>query len=430
MIAPLDVKDREGEAVWLLPFPQGGEPPRRLSLPLPISGGLQGFDWMPDSRHIVVSVATAQDSPHHLWMVDPEASSVTALTGGTEIQAGPKVAPDGKSLLFLRYVPKFSVISVSLLDGATKPIVDSGRQESMPAWSANTAKLVWVSNRNGLFEIWLREADGSERPVVTGAGSPPGEYRYFIAPAISPDGQRIIYGRVDVSGATRVGYLWLSSLSGGPPLRLTNVESDQESGGSWSPGGDRFVYVQMKGGKMTLMMVRTSGNATPEALKDFSGLPTIPDWSPSGNWITFRDENGWHLISPDGKTSKDLGKIGNQTEFLAFSKGGKLLYGMHWGESGAGRAVARGILFSLDPVTLKQKVIKDLGRPFVPETNYGPGIRFSLAPDGQSFVYTVNQSVLDWWILQGLPQPGWRDRLRSLFSSNYKPERASASGRD
>jgi hypothetical protein len=154
-----------------------------------------------------------------------------------------------------------------------------------------------------------------------------------------------------------------------------------------------------------------------------SAVPTIPDWSPSGNWITYRDENGWHLISPDGKTSKALGKIGTGTESLAFSKDGKLLYGVHLGEPGPGPDMARGILFSLDPVTLKQKVIKDLGRPFVPSANFGPSIRFSFAPDGKTFVYTISQPVLDWWILQGLPQPGWRDRLRTFFRMDSKPER-------
>jgi Tol biopolymer transport system component/DNA-binding winged helix-turn-helix (wHTH) protein len=410
------------EAVWLLPFPPGSKPPRRLALPLPRFGAMPGFDWMPDSQHIVVSVATAQHLPHHLWMVDPEAGGVTALTGGTEIQASPHVAPDGKSLLFQRYVPKFSVVSVSVLDGAAKPIIDTERQESMPSWSADTAKMVWVSNRNGPYEIWLREADGSERPVVTGEDSPPGTDRVFIAPAISPDGERIIYERVDVSGAKHVEHLWLSSISGGPPLRLTNVEPDSEIAGSWSPDGDRFVYVQVKGGKWTLMIVKTSGNATPQVLKEgVEGWHGIPDWSPSGDWITYRDKNGWHLISPDGKTSKALGKIGNTTDFLAFSKDRKLLYGMHWGEPGPN--MVRGILFSLDPVTLKEKTIKDLGRSFVPSANFGPSIRFSFAPDGKSFVYTIEQSHLDWWILQGLPQPGWRDRLRTFFRMDSQPER-------
>jgi eukaryotic-like serine/threonine-protein kinase len=416
------------QGVWLLHFPQDSKPPRRLSLPL--AGLLRGpsFDWLPDSRHFVISQAAAADLPNHLWMADTASADLLPLTGGAESQIFVLVAPDGKSLIYLQYVPKFSIVSVSVLDGATKAVIDTGREESMPSWSGHTVKLAWVSNRNGPYEIWLREADGSERPVVTAADFPPGTNKGFLAPAISPDGERVIYQRVEASGVSR---LWISSLSGGPPLRLTNVEPDSEASGSWSPDGTRFVYLQAKSGKNSLMLVKTSGNAAPEVLKDSGVYDAIPDWSPAGDWITFEDDKGsWNLISADGKTSKALGKIGNTTWPLTFSKDGKLLYGVHLGESSSGPNLWRGILFSLDPGTLRQKVIKDLGPSFVPYTNLQPGIRFSLAPDGQSFVYTIDQSRADWWILQSLPQPGWRDRLRSLFNMDSKPKAVTASGAD
>jgi DNA-binding winged helix-turn-helix (wHTH) protein/Tol biopolymer transport system component len=218
----------DGRAVWLLPFPQGSKPPRRLPLPLPGFYTTPSFDWMPDSRHVVISLTTAPDLPPHLWMADTETARMTPLTGGPEIQVLPLVAPDGKSVLYAQVVPKDSVVSVSVLDGATKMLIDTGHEESMPAWSVKTGKLVWVSNRNGPYEIWLREPNGSERPVVTASDFPPRTNHLFLAPAISPDGERVIYQRVDASGVSR---LWISSLSGAPPLRLTNVEPYGESGG-------------------------------------------------------------------------------------------------------------------------------------------------------------------------------------------------------
>jgi eukaryotic-like serine/threonine-protein kinase len=301
-------------------------------------------------------------------------------------------------------------------------LIDTGRQESMASWSGSTRKLVWVSNRNGPFEIWLRDADGTERPVVTAADFPPSTNKAFLAPAISPDGERIIYQRVDSSGISR---LWITSLSGGSPVRLTNLDIGELSG-SWSPDSSRFVYVEVKDGKSLLMMVKASGNATPETLRDLGDQVELPDWSPMGNWITCLDDKGWNLISPDGKTSKFLGKI--PVDFLAFSRDGKLLYGMRMGESRPAPDSGRGILFSLDPVTLKEKVIKDLGRSLAPDSNFGPGNRLSLGPDEHSFVYTINESRVDWWIFQDLPQPGWRERLRSLFDKNSTPEASSAPG--
>ena len=119
-----------------------------------------------------------------------------------------------------------------------------------------------------------------------------------------------------------------------------------------------------------------------------SDCPSLPDWSPAGDWITLRDNKGWSLISPDGKTTKFLGKIA--TSHLAFSKDGKLLYGIRLGETAADRernnlfSLDPVTLFSLDPVTLRQTVIKELDKDLRPFTDFRPGIRFSLGPDGKS----------------------------------------------
>jgi len=397
----------DGRVAWLLSYPAGNTPPRRLPQKLSGFSGTPSFDWMLDNRHIVISMAVNQSSRAHLWMMDTESEDMIPLTGGAEGQVSPKVAPDGKSLIYAQPVDNLSVISVSVADGTIKSLIDAGREESMASWSANTAKLVWVSNRNGPYEVWLRDADGKERPVVTEADFPPGTNKWFLAPALSPDGERIIYQRVDDSG---MGRLWISSLSGGMPVRLTNVEPDAEFAGSWSPDGDRFVYVQAKGGKTALMMVNAVGNATPIALRDLAGNNNVPDWSPFGHWITYQDDKGWNLISPDGKTSKLLGQI--TTEYLTFSKDEKLLYGIRLDNTGPDAYST--VLFSLDPVTLRQKVIKDLGGSFVPGSNFSPGVRFSFGPDG-SLTYTINESRTAWWILDGLPHPDWRDRLRGML---------------
>ena len=67
----------------------------------------------------------------------------------------------------------------------------------------------------------------------------------------SPDGERLIYDRSGKDGAPR---LWISSLSGGSPVRLTNVEPGAEYAGAWSPDGSRFVYLQSQGGKVSVMV--------------------------------------------------------------------------------------------------------------------------------------------------------------------------------
>lgn len=251
----------------------------------------------------------------------------------------------------------------------------------------------------GSIAGWIRP------PCHNDGGLSAWNQRRIPEPLPIPDGDRLVYLRVDQAGVAR---LWISSLSGGAPVPLTNVEPGAEEDGSWSPDGSRFVYLQERAGKISLMLVKTSGGATPVTLRENSER-NLPDWSPVGDQITFHDEKGWHLISPDGKTTKFLGKI--ETDYMAFSRDGKLLYGIQTGETEADKD--RATLFALDPITLKQKVIKELGRDDIPRENFGPSIRFSMAPDGKSFVYTTAKYRSDLWMLQGyktarLVGPAWQ----------------------
>jgi Tol biopolymer transport system component len=395
------------EDEWLLPYPPGRAPPHRIFQRLPVTGSMPEFSWMPDSRHLVVALAQEQNSPAHLWMADIESNDLTPLTSGNADESLPSVAPDGKSLLYLQIAFTDDVVSLSLRDGSAKTLFSTGRQENMPAWSAKAEELAWVTNRSGPYEIWVRGADHSGRPAMTAAEFPEGSTKWFMNPALSPDGERLIFSRIGEDGATR---LWMTSIAGGTPVRLTNSEAGSEFGSVWSPDGTRFAYLQFESGRPSLAVVKTSGSAAPvELRKDVQRY--LPDWSPAGDWITYRDEKGWNLISPDGKTTKFVSKI--ETDYLAFSKDGKLLYGIQTGETEADQD--RATLFSLDPVTLKQKAVKELGKDLRPGSYFRESIRFNLAPDGKSFVYSTEKVRADLWMLQGYRQPGWLDSLSGML---------------
>jgi hypothetical protein len=117
------------------------------------------------------------------------------------------------------------------------------------------------------------------------------------------------------------------------------------------------------------------------------------------------------LISSDGKRTKFLGKI--ETASLAFSKDSKQLYGIKTGEREADQNYVT--LFSIDPATLRQRSIKNLGKDLRPASNLQPGIRFSMSPDGKSLVYCTAKNGDDLWMLRGYRQPGLWNQIKDAF---------------
>jgi dipeptidyl aminopeptidase/acylaminoacyl peptidase len=149
------------------------------------------------------------------------------------------------------------------------------------------------------------------------------------------------------------------------------------------------------------MKVKATGQATPILLKSGVLGAHIPSWSPDGKWIAF----GQELISADGKTTRSLGDRGSQ--HYVFSADSRLVYGI--------RTVGdHNSLFSVDIATGVEKVLGDWGKSFTPSSSLGPGIRFSLAPDGKSFVYAVVKRSSNLWMLEGF------EPKRNLLARLYR----------
>ena len=379
--------------VWLMPYPANPRrPPRRVLPNLPDYGGTPTFCWMPDSRHVMLSLATTPGGSYQIWEADVLSGKRHAILSGTTSALRPAVSPDGRKMLFTEQVTNYDIVSAALDGSPPKLLIATDRNELMPAWAAKQPAFAYVTDRNGPQEIWIRSG-AADRPVVTPRDFPPGTTKWFIAPALSPDADRIVYTRSEAN-RTR---LWLSAVTGGTPIPLTS-DTATEFSGSWSPDGSWFAYLGINAGKRELMKVKTTGQATPVVLKAEEVLG-IPSWSPTGEWIAFGDE----LISPDGKITRLLGNHGSA--YYMFSADGKLVYGIRPDGD-------RNLLFSVDIASGAEKIIGDLGVDSRPGTTLSPGIRFSLAPDGKSFVFATGKTKTNLWLLEGFaPKTGLLARL-------------------
>ena len=380
---------RQSEEAWLLPFPPNpSRPPRRVLEGLSAGSGTPEFSWLPDNRHILVS--TGPMPPRTLYIADTQSGRYRPLSSGLvgpSAQRSPVVSPDGDKLVYTDLRVDYDVVTLDLHSAAVTPLIDGDQVELMPAWAADASALVYVTFRSGGPEIWLHQPPQPDRPLVTERDFKTAT-RAFLSPALSPDGARIIYERVEGPNIKSQS-LWMSAINGGDPVRLTN-EAAAETGGSWSPDGEWYVYFVTGGGTDTLKKVRTTGEAVPQTLLTEPSLIWLPVWSPDGQWILLPDAG--ILVSADG-TRHELGTKGVG---CTFSKTQPLLYCLqpqgderHW-------------LVELDFDGRLVRSIGPVSQENLPATGLRPGLRLSLTPDGTGVTYSISKISESLQLLEGL----------------------------
>ena len=389
-----------GRQAWKLPYPPGSGAPERIMKNLNSLEGTPRWSWFADGRNALIS---STDQGQHLWFAGRRAGLERPMMIGTpsESEGQPALSPDEKKLLYVQTRLDFMIVSTSLADGAVKRVISSGMHAAMPAWARHQQEFVYSSVRGGSSALWLH-GEGWDRPIVTEQIFPPGTTDGFVTPALSPNADRVVYSRIDKDQQIQS---WISLVSGGPPVRLTNGNGKNvfEMGGSWSPDGDKIVYWSFAERKPALMIVNTTGEAVPTMLREHVD-GSLPTWSPNGQWISYQDESdAWSIISPDGKTVRNFGEP--KTIQMTFSPDSKLLYGIR-------EETDRCVLFSIDIATSQEKPIGEFSTDFEPRSGTNPGIQISVAPDGKSLLFPARRESSSLWMLEGFERPSWLDDLR------------------
>ena len=107
----------------------------------------------------------------------------------------PRLSPDGRRVAYtVSRVDEeanayHTAIWVAPLDGSAEPrqFTSGERNDGSPRWSPDGRWLAFVSNRDGNFEIYVMNADGSGPTRLTNTPGSEG------TPAWSPDGRRIAF---------------------------------------------------------------------------------------------------------------------------------------------------------------------------------------------------------------------------------------------
>jgi Tol biopolymer transport system component len=225
--------------------------------------------------------------PSNIYTVEPDGSGLVQLTHDAFTQdKQPAWSPDGSRIAFV-HGGEFPPTNLYLMnaDGSGQVQLTHGDQyQNSPTWSPDGSRIAIARGGNDTdYDLFVMNTDGSgDRQITDGPGSE-------VEPDWSPDGTKLVYAASERnSGLTN---LYMLSLNGGDPIRLTTTEL-YDSSPKWSPDGRTVAFLRaVSDGPTSIELVDADGANLREVFTcprsaDCDALQGL-SWAPDGTRIAF-----------------------------------------------------------------------------------------------------------------------------------------------
>jgi len=269
--------------------------PSTVSRPLTAyAGNEQHPSFSPDGNQVAFSWNGEKQDNFDIWVKLVDGGAPLRLTTDPAADYSPQWSPDGRTIAFIR---NRAVYLISPLGGVERKVADTKSQISNLTWMPDAKSLLISTSETEkdprtIFQLSI--GDGEMRKLTTMRGPGIGDGGV----AASPDGRAFAFVRY-LNG----GDLYVSSMAGGEPRRLTN-DRRNILGLVWA-GNKEIIFSSDRVGVRSLWRINVAGRSEPQPIPGVqteASNPTIVYPAKSAPRLAYErttnDSNIWRMDAP------------------------------------------------------------------------------------------------------------------------------------
>jgi uncharacterized repeat protein (TIGR01451 family) len=291
--------------------------PNGNSTPADVKVTVGGVDWNTQSFTVIRGIVfdSNRSGNFEIWVMNPDGSGQSKVTNNPDVFDSdsycygwttsslcdiiPTWSPDGTKIAFNSTRDGNFEVYVINADGTgemnlTNNPADDG---SVIAWSPDGTKIAFSTNRDGgsNYEVYVMNIDGSN--LVNLTNNPAGD----TTADWSPDGTKLIF-RTTRDGNAEI---YVMNIDGSNQTNLTNNLSNEGMGHPrYSPDGSRILFASDRDGNFEEYVMNANGSGQTRLTNNSAREPGQQAWSPDGTKIVFsrgpEDQEELYMMNADG----------------------------------------------------------------------------------------------------------------------------------
>ncbi len=216
-----------------------------------------------------------------IYLAAADGTGATILVSGG-INEDPSFSPDGRKVVFMTNRDgNYEIYAINVSGSGLTRLTNAAGTDEYPQYSADGSKIVFVSDRDDNQEIYTMNADGTNQQRLTNNAVRDTE------PTFSPDGTKIAFSRVHETVGNRQAIFTMNAVDGSNAVQITAPELLFDFTPSYSPDGTKLLFWRYDSGPFTSSFYVANADGTNAAPIGVTGFVYRPSFSPDGMRIIY-----------------------------------------------------------------------------------------------------------------------------------------------